>query len=328
MELAESGSHGDNGNYSLEEAMQGWDKKLTIVAAGAGLSEYTWQYVTKKGNGTVESGAQLFGEENGQKVYKVRYKYDEDNSAAYEYEIELETKDFGAAHIKIDETKYEKGYMNRSGNSAGKITTKVALITTSDEYMFENGDGTKSRTKEIELAWEIEKGELELSGAKWTYTVAGEKKEYPARWNGTTGTWEYQDQEGQVTGSDKGIEWSGNTQTLTLEGLPTGVTAKSYNGNSKKLLGNYTATFEVTYDEANYNAPRAEFKTFAWKIGKKKVVIKGNSWEDKSEGSGEEAYTVPQLKNVQGVTYEYYYLGEESEKPEGGWTVQIGRAHV
>lgn len=78
----------------------------------------------------------------------------------------------------------------------------------------------------------IAKATYDMTGAKWDYTNA--------------------------------IKYDGREHQVTAIGLPSGVTASGYTGNTAKAVGNYTAKVTLSYDSNNYNAPAVA--DLNWKI--------------------------------------------------------------
>ncbi len=306
----------DNGNYTLETALTSWNRKLVIEASGAGLTTYTWQY--SKDSGT----AQAMPADK-----KLKYAYNNLMQANTEYRLEVDTTGFSDAHIAIDTSKYTNGYEENVKDRAGSYTTKVALKSTDPNYLFTLSDGTKSATMDVEIEWEIEKGDIDLSNVKWQYTttqgnIPSSPKNYPVQWNVTTKAWEYLDADGNVAASDAGLPWYGEQYTLSITGFPTGVTinnpANAYNGtNKKKFVGSYTTEcVGISYDTANYNALPADVLKLNWQIVKAKIEITSTSWSTQQEGGtaeGVSIFYVPVLQNVAGVEYEYWDLGTAAD---------------
>lgn len=78
----------------------------------------------------------------------------------------------------------------------------------------------------------IAKADYDMSGAKWDYTAA--------------------------------FDYDGYGKTVTVIGLPSGVTVSGYEGNTATVVGNYTAKVTFSYDSNNYNAPT--LADLAWSI--------------------------------------------------------------
>ncbi len=308
FEIAGNNTH--NSNYSLTTALTGWNTKLVISASGAGLSSYTWRYTKKSGSGAIVDSDVSMPATN-----KLPYAFDSENNTGYVYEISVDTSEFTEHYIKIDESKYTDGIQNVSASSAGTYITKVALITLDENHLF-NDNGVSSRTKEITLTWEIERGDIEISGVKWVWSDATSKSgEYPVTWDSEAKEWKY------TGGSDAGLPWNGGDYTLTLSGLPTGVTVNNptsaYTGNKKKYIGTgYTAEcLGLTYDTVNYNALPSGLTRLKWSIVKGKIVIDGSKWTTSQQGEDSNIFYVPALKGVSGIEYEFYHLGTDATKP-------------
>lgn len=119
----------------------------------------------------------------------------------------------------------------RVSDNGGKV-----IVT----YTYANG--TQSRTLTTEITVTVEKANYDLSGAYLAHD--GNKYE---------GAFVY----------DKDVEY-----TLTLEGLPEGVSAKTYSDTTvfaATAVGNYRVeVLTFNFDEANYNVP--EILTLTWRI--------------------------------------------------------------
>ncbi len=286
-----TGSEADNLNYSLETALNGWTKKLVISAAGAGLSSYDWFYT--------KDGADETAVPAGASPFEVSYEYNGATGTGAVYELRIDDKDFADAHIAIDTSKYTNGYDGIRASAAGEYTAKVALKADTG-YEFTLSDGSKSSTMDVELKWKIKKAAIDTAAIKWTWTdVDGKTGEYDAA---------------------EGLPWYGSSYTLTLSGLPSGVTVKNptttgYRNNKKKYIGNYTAEcLGIDYDEDNYEEIPASVLNLDWKIVKGKIVIKSGtgtgSWTQTEQGTEGNIFYVPTLKNVNGVVYKYYDLDD------------------
>lgn len=84
----------------------------------------------------------------------------------------------------------------------------------------------------------INKGNYDMSGVRWNYSSA--------------------------------FTYDGSTKTVSLTGLPSGVTAH-YSNNSKTAVGSYTASVTFSYDSEKYNAP--SFSNCKWSINKATPVV-------------------------------------------------------
>ncbi len=69
----------------------------------------------------------------------------------------------------------------------------------------------------------VAKATYDMTGAKWDYTAA--------------------------------FDYDGKEKTVTVIGLPSGVTVSGYEGNKATVVGNYTAKVTFSYDSNNFNVP-------------------------------------------------------------------------
>ncbi len=300
-----AGTH--DSNYELSTALStienGSGYKLVISAASAGLSSYDWQYTEDNG------AAQAMPAGN-----KLKYKLNS-SGAGTVYTVTVDTSAF-PSYLSVD-TSYTdaasgfvNGYKNNFAANANTYTTTVRLKA-SGGYQFANG----TQTDDVTLSWEIQKADFDFTNVKWQYTCNGTTVNYPAKWNASSGSWDYLDSSGAVVSTDEGLGWCGVDYALSLANLPAGITvnaAGAYTGNRKKAIGSYTASCNVTYDTANFNAPPSAAVQLNWKIVKGKVEIITGSWTSSSQGSGSNIFYVPTLQNVSGIDYEYYDLGTDS----------------
>lgn len=82
------------------------------------------------------------------------------------------------------------------------------------------------------VAFEIRKAVYDMTGAGWNYTAP--------------------------------YLFDGKVKTVTVTGLPAGVAAASYEGNTGTAVGTYQATVMLSYDAANFQAPA--LSPLTWKI--------------------------------------------------------------
>lgn len=83
-----------------------------------------------------------------------------------------------------------------------------------------------------------------------------------------------------VTWSSFDFTYDGNAHTVTVSGLPSGVTVKSYSDNEKVNAGHYEAKVYFNYDTLNYNEP--QLQNFQWNIKKATyagISFKGDSFD-------------------------------------------------
>ncbi|MBD5585680.1 MAG: hypothetical protein HDQ88_11405 [Clostridia bacterium] len=124
-----------------------------------------------------------------------------------------------------------------------------------------------------DLAWEIIKADYDMTNAEWDYTTP--------------------------------FEYDGTLKTVSVTGLPTGVTVDAYTGNTGTDVGNYTATVTFTYDTANYNTPT--LADLAWEIIKATPNVDLN--DVTVEYDGNTHYLTITGTLPADVTVEYYVTG-------------------
>jgi hypothetical protein len=104
-----------------------------------------------------------------------------------------------------------------SAVNAGTYTATIAL---NDKINSKWSDGT---TDDVVINWSIIKATYDMSAARWDYTSP--------------------------------FTWDGTQKTVSVTGLPAGVTVNSYTGNTATNAGTYTAAALLDYDKDNYNEP-------------------------------------------------------------------------
>ena len=107
----------------------------------------------------------------------------------------------------------------------GTVYSSETVPTNAGDYMatFMVTDTENYSGLTAEVAFTIAKATYDMSGAKWDYTDA--------------------------------YQYDGLEKTVTVSGLPAGVTVNAYTGNSATVAGDYTAKVTLNYDSVNYNAP-------------------------------------------------------------------------
>ena len=192
-----------------------------------------------------------------------------------QYVLSIKSDDLASKGVKIDTTYnqngYVNGYLNATGTNAMSATTAKVRIVPMDGFQFASGT-----FKEFELTWEIEKADYDLTNAAWS--------------------------------ADE-LTYKGTAHTVTLTGLPTGLTVASYSGQTATAVGDYTAKV-VSFNNANstnYNTPDVTDPLFThdWKIVKIKLTV---SWDyDEQQDDENKAFFVPVLdSNNDKVEYTYY----------------------
>ena len=163
-----------------------------------------------------------------------------------------------------------------SGNkatNAGSYTAVATLTTTSENYEIV---GTVA-----DLAWEIEKAELDVTGLEWKYEAA--------------------------------FTYDGTEKEVTLEGSVSGVEV-SVSGNKATNAGTYTAVATLSYDEDNYTL-KGQVSNLEWTINKAQINISGLEWNYSGPFTYDENVKKVELVNVpEGVTVVY----TNNEKSEVG----------
>ena len=94
----------------------------------------------------------------------------------------------------------------------------------------------------------VAKATYDMTGAKWDYTAA--------------------------------FDYDGKEHTVTVIGLPSGVTVSGYEGNKAMVVGNYTAKVTFSYDGNNYNAPALADLTWSIKNDwtPTEYAVNGSGW--------------------------------------------------
>lgn len=119
-----------------------------------------------------------------------------------------------------------------------------------------------------------EKLNYDMSGAKWNYTTP--------------------------------FVYDGEEKSVTISGLPDGVTVKEYENNSAVNAGTYTASATFDYDEERYNTPA--IAPCEWVI--EKAEITGLSLESKTVDYDGEKYSLTVTGDLPaGTTVRYTYNG-------------------
>ena len=87
--------------------------------------------------------------------------------------------------------------------------------------------------------------------------------------------------------SESSFVYDGALKTMTLTGIPDGITLLGYKGNAYTGAGKYTAEAIFEYDARNYNPPN--IPSLAWEIRKATYDMSGVFWEgEKAVYNGEE----------------------------------------
>ncbi len=84
-----------------------------------------------------------------------------------------------------------------------------------------------------------------------------------------------------VKWSEGSFIYDGTEHTVTVSGLPIGVSVGGYANNSFKNAGNYAAEVSLVYDTDNYNPPK--IPAFYWSISRAEYVLSGFDFENSEE---------------------------------------------
>ncbi len=129
-------------------------------------------------------------------------------------------------------------YTNCEATNAGDYEA-LAVLETIDPANYEAPRPVKA------CWWTIKKASYDMSGARWT-------------------------------GSDN-LVYSGTEHTVTVEGLPEGVSVSSYRGNMAIEAGSYIAEVSLDYENKfNYEAP--QMPELGWRILKKSIDTSNARW--------------------------------------------------
>ena len=101
---------------------------------------------------------------------------------------------------------------------AARVGTYSAYAVLNDKENTSWSDGT---TKDVYVAWRIVKADYDMSAVAWDYTEP--------------------------------FVWDGTTKTVSLTGLPEGVSVGRYDNNTATEEGRYMAGAVLVYDFSNYN---------------------------------------------------------------------------
>ena len=151
------------------------------------------------------------------------------------------------------------------------------------------GEGYKTLTLTAKL--KINKINYDMSNARWNYSSA--------------------------------FTYDGSDKSVTVTGLPDGVTVKQYTDNTKKNAGTYTAKVSFNYDTVNHNAPTIADCT--WTIDQATMNVTAASEQKLTEDGNNH---LPKLEGVipSGVTVQYYFddvLKGQGENRPGKYEVKI-----
>ena len=208
------------------------------------------------------------------------------NGKEFRFTIKETADELKAKGVKIDTSYGSNGYTNGVQTNAtnGAVTVKVKLVPYDESFEF--SDPTKTEV-EFSLTVTINKIELKLSDFKWSAEPTNE------------------------------LEYTGNTQTVTIvSGLPSFLQVV-YHGNSGLSVGTYTTTIlSITVKNdadsvemsKNYTSfepeDYADYK-YEWSITKKKIVANWTNAEHTTTDGKKVA--IPKVSGVEDGILEYSY---------------------
>ncbi len=167
-------------------------------------------------------------------------------------------------------------YTNNVGTNANEYVATATL----------SGEGYKEKTLTAKLT--INKATFDMSNASWNYTSA--------------------------------FTYNGSEKTVSVVGLPSGVTVASYSENAKTNAGSYTATVSFNYDATNYNTP--VLADCSWVINKATYDMSNARWDYTSAftyNGSEKTVSVVGLPS--GVTIASY--SENTKTNAGSYTATV-----
>src|SRR5690606_8230030 len=139
-----------------------------------------------------------------------------------------------------------------------------------------------------DLSWTILKGDHDMSSASWSYTVP--------------------------------IAYDGTEKTVSVTGLPQGVTVSSYTGNSATVVGDYIASAVLSYDATNYNAPT--IADLNWSITKGTYNMSTASWNYTSPFTWDNTEKTVTVTGLPAGVTAISYTGNKATLP-GDYTAKV-----
>lgn len=136
----------------------------------------------------------------------------------------------------------------------GSVITPVVTVNNGSEVLKENQDYTLSYSASPVNAGTTTVTITAKAGSLYSGSVSKPFTINKATYDMTKLAW-----------TNTNLSYNGRNQSVTLTGLPAGVTA-TYSGNTKKEAGKYTATATLKYDTANYNMANATPFSTTWYI--------------------------------------------------------------
>ncbi len=314
-------SGSENGNYKI---VSGFTSQVTISAKALNMDDLLFEIeqdgtkyqvkVTIQSDGTyvlAQNGALPAGAKIGNNILELTY-----STKAYDFSALVSGSDVSIDTGKAGTnggytgSRHATGCVKKSDGTYDTVTLRVYLKTSTGA---EFAPGVTERS--FELVYRLNPQELDLSKLEWNYKAT------------------------DATGASSWPEYDGTSKTVTLSGVPAGLTA-TYGNATKTEPGKYTATVTFSYDTTNYTVKNddnasdkdtdktnlAYWKSYDWEIVK--ILIDTSVWEDPDKDSGDSSspiYWAPTLGVPAGgkdyspqIYYKYYDDEDKARGDEDG----------
>ena len=196
-------------------------------------------------------------------------------------------------------TTAEKALVTKTGNTEQTVQYSIDggsnWITTIPEFTDAGEYTVKYKADASERYKALEEGSVVVTVAKVSYDMTG-------------ASWDYV----------SSFTYDGNEKTVSVTGLPAGVTVNQYSNNSKTNVGDYTAAVTFNYDSTNYNEPTIADCPWA-------IDMATNSWTTAASIDDTTYGTAPETAGAAeygGVTWAYYTNSACTEPVVGEITAQ------
>ena len=226
-------------------------------------------------------------------------------------------------------TSAEKALVTKTGNNEQTVQYSIDgganWATTIPEFTDAGEYTVRYKADESDSYKALVEGSVVVTVAKVSYDMTG-------------ASWDY----------TSSFTYDGSEKTVSVTGLPTGVTVSEYSDNSKTNAGDYTASVVTfNYDSINYNEPTM-IADCPWTIDKATPVVNvtsaGNTYngsaQDLVTGSttggtlqyklddGEYGVNIPQADTVSDHTVYYKVIGSDNynDVTEASMVVSLAKA--
>ncbi len=168
--------------------------------------------------------------------------------------------------------------------------------------------GARSLAGEYTATAKGKDGNYKLLGAEVTFVIA--KADYDFR---------------DAVWSEGNFVYDGEEKSVSLSGLPQGVSVIGYSDSTATAAGKYTAKAVLLYDEKNYNPPPT--LAYEWVIEKRDYDLSGFSFEGgEFTYNGETRYPIfigEMPTGIDGIRLEYSFSGGVTHVSEGKRKIEI-----